>query len=225
MQPLSARESLRRRIGIAFSQTSTPAGRACPTASANAARERVDANAWRSRSRARHLRFPGCAPMSSPTSPAIEHDASRDRRRALRLLSLSTSDELERAWDALDPAPEVVALRGPEVGLVMARGRIGGDGNAFNLGEVAVARATVRLAGGAVGFGHVLGTDERHAWLAAAFDALGVAEGDAAAGRGPTSTLLGRIEARLAREHRVAAEEAAATRVDFFTMTRGEDDQ
>ena len=163
--------------------------------------------------------------MSSPTSSTIEHDASRDRRRALRLLSLSTCDELERAWDALDPAPEVVALRGPEVGLVMARGRIGGDGRAFNLGEVAVARATVRLAGGAVGFGHVLGTDGRHAWLAAAFDALGVAQGEEAADAGPAATLLDRVEARLEREHRVAAEEAAATRVDFFTMTRGEDDE
>ena len=158
-------------------------------------------------------------------SPPAETSDTTTRRRALRLLSLSTSDELERAWDALDPTPEVVALRGPEVGLVMARGRIGGDGRAFNLGEVAVARATVRLVGGAVGFGHVLGTDERHAWLAAAFDALGAQEGDGAADDGPAVTLLGRIEARLAHEHRVAAEEAAATRVDFFTMTRGEDDE
>ncbi len=163
--------------------------------------------------------------MSSMDASHIDPKPAHDRRCTLRLLSLAQRDELESAWAAVRPAPEVTTLRGPEVGLVMARGRIGGDGSAFNLGEVAVTRATVRLASGAVGFGHALGTDERRAWLAAAFDALDVEA--SCAGRpldGPTMALLGRIEARLEREHRVAAEEAAATQVDFFTMTRGDDE-
>ena len=143
--------------------------------------------------------------MPSTDDPRADASAVRDRRRTLRLLSFARRDELEAAWAGLRPTPDVMALRGPEVGLVMARGRIGGDGSAFNLGEVAVARATVRLASGAVGFGHALGTDGRHAWLAAAFDALGIEAGRARERAGPTVALLERIESRLLREHRVAA--------------------
>ncbi len=51
----------------------------------------------------------------------------------------------------------VTLLRRPEIGLVMVRGRIGGDGAPFNMGEATVTRAAVSLPGGEVGFGHVLG--------------------------------------------------------------------
>ncbi len=54
-------------------------------------------------------------------------------------------------------------LREPENGLVMVRGRIGGDGAPFNLGEATVSRAAVRLATGEVGFGYALGRDRRKA--------------------------------------------------------------
>ena len=52
-------------------------------------------------------------------------------------------------------------LREPENGLVMVRGRIGGDGAPFNLGEATVSRAAVRLSTGEVGFGYTLGRDRR----------------------------------------------------------------
>ena len=52
-------------------------------------------------------------------------------------------------------------LREPENGLVMVRGRVGGDGAPFNLGEATVSRAAVRLSTGEVGFGYTLGRD-RH---------------------------------------------------------------
>ena len=55
--------------------------------------------------------------------------------------------------------PDYVELRAAESGLVMVRGRIGGDGAPFNLGEATVTRATVRLASGEVGFAYVLGRD------------------------------------------------------------------
>ena len=60
----------------------------------------------------------------------------------------------------------------PENGLVMVRGRIGGDGGAFNLGEATVSRAAVRLAAGEVGFGYTLGRDRQKARLIALCDAL-----------------------------------------------------
>ena len=48
--------------------------------------------------------------------------------------------------------PRYEELRTAETGLVMLRGRIGGDGAPFNLGEATVTRAAVRLASGEVGF-------------------------------------------------------------------------
>ena len=63
-------------------------------------------------------------------------------------------------------------LREPENGLVMVRGRVGGDGAPFNLGEATVSRAAVRLASGEVGFGYVLGRDGDKARMIALCDAM-----------------------------------------------------
>ena len=68
--------------------------------------------------------------------------------------------------------PAYENLREPENGLVMLRGRIGGDGAPFNLGEATVSRAAVRLATGEVGFGYTLGRDGEKARMIALCDAL-----------------------------------------------------
>ena len=142
------------------------------------------------------------------------------RKRAADLLAKALPEELDAAWALVDPKPEARALRGPETGLVMVRGRIGGGGAPFNLGEATVSRATVRLENGTVGHGHTLGTDREKARLAAIFDALWQ---DAAVQTMIEAELLAPVEARIAAEDRKRAEETAATRVDFFTMVRGED--
>ncbi|WP_139108420.1 MULTISPECIES: phosphonate C-P lyase system protein PhnG [unclassified Ensifer] len=141
------------------------------------------------------------------------------RKKAMGLLARATLDELKAAWDALVDKPEVHPVRGPETGLVMVRGRIGGGGDPFNLGEATVSRATIRLSTSEIGHGQLLGTDKQRARLAAIFDALSQRDGDKA----PVEALLRRIGERLAREERRKAEETAATRVDFFTMVRGDD--
>jgi alpha-D-ribose 1-methylphosphonate 5-triphosphate synthase subunit PhnG len=48
-----------------------------------------------------------------------------------------------------------VWLRRPEVGLTMARARIGGTGNRFNFGELTVTRCALRLASGQHGVAYV----------------------------------------------------------------------
>ncbi|ASY73029.1 protein phnG [Sinorhizobium fredii USDA 205] len=142
-----------------------------------------------------------------------------DRKEGMRLLARATLAELSAAWEAIPDKPEVAPVRGPETGLVMVRGRIGGGGDPFNLGEATVSRATVRLSTGEVGHGQLLGTDRERARYAAIFDAL--FQNDA---RRPAVEALQRlIAARLEAEDRQRAEETAATRVDFFTMVRGED--
>lgn len=115
--------------------------------------------------------------------------------------------------------PQHSFLRPPEVGAVMVRGRIGGTGGAFNLGEMTVTRATVRLTEGAVGQAWVQGRDKAHATRAAVVDALMQTP---AAARLQASVLdVLAAEAEAARASRAAR--AAATKVDFFTMVRGED--
>jgi alpha-D-ribose 1-methylphosphonate 5-triphosphate synthase subunit PhnG len=110
-------------------------------------------------------------------------------------------------------------LREPENGLVMVRGRIGGDGAPFNLGEATVSRAAVRLATGEVGFGYTLGRDGAKARMIALCDAM--VQSDQFAGTIETQVIAPLRAAMTAERNRKAAE-AAATRVDFYTLVRGE---
>jgi alpha-D-ribose 1-methylphosphonate 5-triphosphate synthase subunit PhnG len=142
------------------------------------------------------------------------------RRRWMSVLALATPEELEAAWRLVGEPPPYTRLRGPEVGLVMVRARAGGTGLRFNVGETTVTRCAVQLHDGALGQAWVRGRDLRHAERAAVLDAL---LQDAT--RRPA--LEERVVEPLARARQVrrgaATARAAATRVEFFTMVRGED--
>jgi alpha-D-ribose 1-methylphosphonate 5-triphosphate synthase subunit PhnG len=101
----------------------------------------------------------------------------------------------------------------------MVRGRVGGDGAAFNLGEATVSRAAVRLASGEVGFGYALGRDRDKARMIALCDAL--VQSDAFSAAVEANVIAPLRAAMLGRRQQKAAE-TAATRVDFYTMVRGE---
>ena len=123
---------------------------------------------------------------------------------------------LEAAIAVLVPAPAWTRLRGPEVGMTMVQGRMGGDGGAFNLGEMTVARASIRLADGTVGHAYRAGRDMRAAELCAVCDALL---------QGARHDQLQQLLVGPQRAAQVAgradqAARAAATRVDFFGMVR-----
>jgi alpha-D-ribose 1-methylphosphonate 5-triphosphate synthase subunit PhnG len=119
----------------------------------------------------------------------------------------------------LAPIPAASDLRPTETGLVMLRGRTGGDGAPFNLGEATVSRAAVHLEGGATGFAYRLGRDAAAARAAAVIDALWQDEER----RGAVEAALEPVRARLDAEADEARAETAATKVDFFTLVRGED--
>jgi alpha-D-ribose 1-methylphosphonate 5-triphosphate synthase subunit PhnG len=140
------------------------------------------------------------------------------RKAAMAVLAHSETARIEQCLKAI-AVPAHENLREPENGLVMVRGRIGGDGAPFNLGEATVSRAAVRLSTGEVGFGYALGRDRRKAQLIALCDALVQSSEFAAAVEESVLTPLRAAEA--ATRNRKAAE-AAATRVDFYTMVRGE---
>jgi alpha-D-ribose 1-methylphosphonate 5-triphosphate synthase subunit PhnG len=140
------------------------------------------------------------------------------RRRWLAVLARAATDQLEACW-AETGQPALTVLRQPETGLVMARGRAGGTGQRFNLGEITVTRCAVQSADGHIGHGYVAGRDRRKAELVASFDALLQAESRRTA-------LLERVVEPLAQAQAVAraaiARRAAATRVEFFTLVRGD---
>lgn len=140
------------------------------------------------------------------------------RRAAMAVLVQADAATIAARLSHLDlPANET--LRQPENGLVMVRGRIGGDGAPFNLGEATVARAAVRLDSGECGFGYTLGRDLEKARLIALCDALIQRADLADAVQAEVLTPLRSAQAD-ARRHK--AEQTAATKVDFYTLVRGE---
>lgn len=139
----------------------------------------------------------------------------KDRQGWMGLLARAKPARLAALMPDLPPHS---VLRGPEVGAVMVRGRVGGSGQPFNLGEMTVTRCSVRLATGAVGHAHVQGRDKAHALRAAVVDAL--MQGDAAAIR---AQVLDPLDAEETTARATRAAKAAATKVEFFTLVRGED--
>ena len=96
-----------------------------------------------------------------------------------------------------------------------------GVGQRFNLGEMTVSRCVVALDGSnAMGVGYVQGRDRRRAELVAVFDALSQ---DTAGAEQIEQLLIAPVERKLADERRARDAKVAATKVDFFTLVRGED--
>lgn len=114
------------------------------------------------------------------------------------------------------PAHEV--LKAPEVGSVMIEGRAGGTGQRFNLGEAAVTRCVVRIDGGVMGHAYALGRDRAKAEIAAVFDAMLQVE---PAG-GPLYIAIAKLHSAQAAVRERTSRKAAATKVEFFTLVRGE---
>lgn len=140
------------------------------------------------------------------------------RQRWMSVLAKAGRGELEDAWAGLEAPPAYDLLRRPETGLVMVRGRAGGVGGQFNLGEMTVTRCSVRLADGRVGHSYVGGRDGRKSELAAVFDAL-LQDEDARPAL--EESVVAPLADAQARKRDAVRAKAAATRVDFFTMVRG----
>lgn len=99
----------------------------------------------------------------------------------------------------------------------MVRGKVGGDGARFNLGELPVTRAALRIEGGPVGIGYVAGRNDEHAELAALADAMAQSsEWRDRLEEGVLSPLVQQLDTSKQEKGR----KAAATKVEFFTMVR-----
>lgn len=145
-------------------------------------------------------------------------EQQRERRDWLAVLAAAPAEALEAAVRALPSLPAGTPVRAPECGMVMLRGRIGGTGDAFNLGEATVTRCALRV-GDALGVGYTLGRDRRKVERIALFDAL---LQDEARRESLQREVIAPLREQQLQAREAASRAAAASRVEFFTLVRGE---
>ena len=144
-------------------------------------------------------------------------DIHAARKTWLAVLARASLDQLKDMLPRTEPMLAQHPVRPAEVGMLMLRGRIGGTGNPFNLGEASVVRCAVRLGDGPLGVAYALGRDKRRAELAATFDAL---LQDPQHHDDLQRRLIAPLAQAQARAHKQQA--VAGSKVEFFTFVRGE---
>ena len=138
-----------------------------------------------------------------------------ERRRWMAIAARAPAERIEDLLRRCAPLPPHTRIRGPEGGLVIVRGRAGGGGAPFNLGEMTVTRCTVRTETGQIGHAYIAGRDEKRAELAALIDAL---MQDTARAPEIEAAVIAPLEAHQAARRAERSRKAAATQVQFFAM-------
>jgi alpha-D-ribose 1-methylphosphonate 5-triphosphate synthase subunit PhnG len=158
----------------------------------------------------------------------VETAQTQSRSSWMATLAKAPCPLLENCIRTLGSLPEYEFLRSPEIGLAMVRGRADGTGQPFNLGEITITRCVVQVAIAAeppaataamTGFGYVAGRSQRHAELAAVCDAL--LQHPAWQGT-VQAQVIEPLKAAAQEKCRTEAAEVESTRVNFFTLLRGE---
>jgi alpha-D-ribose 1-methylphosphonate 5-triphosphate synthase subunit PhnG len=141
-----------------------------------------------------------------------------DRQIWMAVLARAEAKVLHDYFEAHGGLPVFQIMKPAETGTVMLEGRAGGSGRRFNAGEATMTRCVVRLEG-QLGFSYALGRDKHKAVLAAVLDAAlqDTAQHDQIMRELITPLLQQHNEAKLE-----ASRKAAATKVEFFTLVRGD---
>ena len=140
------------------------------------------------------------------------------RKKNLSTLAKANDNLLTNLFQASSLPDNYTWLRKPEIGTVMVQGRIGATGAQFNIGEITVTRCSLKIEGEFVGHGYSKGRNKEKAKIIALCDALGqTKEADKL-----EEMVIKPLELKEAENRKLEKEKAAATKVDFFTMVRGE---
>jgi len=156
--------------------------------------------------------------ISSPDPGNAPSGAASARKSLMATLAASSPEAVAEKFETLTP-PGFDLVRQPETGLVMVRGRMGSTGSPFNLGEVTVTRCVVRLATGETGSSYSLGRNKQKALQSAVIDALW--QRDDMKARIEADIIVPLAETQ-ASDKDTVREETEATKVNFFTMVRGD---
>ncbi|WJY13726.1 phosphonate C-P lyase system protein PhnG [Pectobacteriaceae bacterium CE90] len=143
------------------------------------------------------------------------------RQRWMSILTHSDPDVMQQHWQQLGLRYSYQVLRAPETGLARVQGRMGGTGKRFVLGDVTLTRAVVRLDDGTCGYSYVIGRNKPHAELCALVDALLQKQG---ADTPLYQQLIVPLAATRAEQLQQRAQEIASSKVDFFTLVRGDNE-
>lgn len=146
-------------------------------------------------------------------------DIQTERRQQwMATLAKADINQLEKKVAEIGALPQYEFIRPPEIGLTMVRGRAGGKGQVFNLGEMTITRCAVKI-GEVIGFGYVAGRSHRHGELAALCDGLmqlpewsGIVK----------SVVIEFLTAEANRKKELQHLQTEATKVNFFTLARGD---
>ena len=149
------------------------------------------------------------------------HFDTATRQRWMSVLAHSEPQDLLARMQSLQLAPEYELIRPPETGLVQLQARMGGTGNRFFAGDTTLTRAVVRLKSGTLGYSYLLGRNKQHAEQCAVIDALLQEQTHF---QSLMETLIAPLEAE--RDALISARRAEinASRVDFFTLVRGDNE-
>ncbi len=148
-------------------------------------------------------------------------DASQQRKTWMSVLARAAFSDLQTQWATLDlPLPIFQVIRPAEIGLAQVRARMGGGGRQFNMGDVTLTRAVVKLDSGEMGYSYLQGRNKQHAELAAVID--GLMQTSEYQER-LTRELITPLAALKAEQEQLRQQQVASSKVDFFTLVRGED--
>nr|WP_321395969.1 phosphonate C-P lyase system protein PhnG [uncultured Desulfobacter sp.] len=145
-------------------------------------------------------------------------DINEQRKEWISLLGSADPVWLEQQKKRLEVTPVPEFMVRPETGMVMMQARQDGAGPRFNLGEVTVSRCILKI-NEIMGYAMVMGADLRHAELAALFDAMLQMPG---AGHKLWESIVPALRRKQKESRDKAARDAHSSKVEFFTMKRGE---
>jgi alpha-D-ribose 1-methylphosphonate 5-triphosphate synthase subunit PhnG len=143
-----------------------------------------------------------------------------ERKWWMGVLSRAATQDLYALNSFIPPKDSYRLIKKPEIGTVMVEARAGGAGRRFNFGETTVTRCVVQLMSGELGFSYSLGRDKGKSEQAAVIDAV-LQSGDAYV-KNTIFSILKTIEKKHLAAKNLQSRKAAATKVNFFTLVRGD---
>lgn len=154
--------------------------------------------------------------MNSTTSTDAD---TKQRQQLLAVLSKCSSKDIKALWQPLNLTPNYQLLKSPEIGMVMVKAKTGGNGSPFNMGEMTVTRTVLRLDSNQMGYGYIAGRDKDKSLLIAMIDACyQVADWQSEINQ----KVLEPLQAQHNQAYQAHAQQVEKTKVNFFTMVRGE---
>ena len=142
------------------------------------------------------------------------------RKSWMSLLATSNQSDLFNLWEQKKIKVNYVWLRTPEIGSIMAQGRMGVTGDKFNIGEVTITRCSLKLNCGTIGHSYVQGRSKKKAEISALCDALMQTKMSKEINK---NIIIPLEKIKKGNKDKILSK-AEATKVDFFTLVRGESD-